>query len=751
MKDSNFVREKFLGYFDKNLHKIYPPASLLQSEKSGTLFTIAGMQQFVDVFLCQRILSHKRIATIQPCLRFNDLDNIGKTKRHHTFFEMLGSFSFGDYFKKEAIPFTFGFIADVMEIDKKYLYATVYGEDNESYEIWKNFLPESKILRVFSDDNFWRLGEFGPCGPCTEIYFDCEKKESNLDEFRESIESGSDRFLEIWNSVFMQYNNTPNGRFLLEKPCVDTGAGLERISAIINGVYDNFETPIFKDIVSEISKVQKDLSKSRMVADHMRSICFLIKEGLNPGNEGAAYALRRLIRRSFVNYENLENIVLIVTKTLSFYDLDKYNEKIIDVIKEETEDFKKTLENAKKIMESLDKIDEEAIFKLYWHLVETLKEEHIEKSRKKINVLWDKPTKKLCYVQTENISRIEFLQSQDHNILIICEESSFYPEGGGQAGDIGTFTTSTGEGVIENSIKQKVGNDDIVVHIGKVLNGEISVGQEIYLYVDKNRRLANTRAHSATHLLNDFLEKKFGCTQEGSFLEDDYLRLDLFTNCSFKDFIDEINEEINKRIYMSIDSNVKILSVDDPEITHIAEKYEKYGDKIRIVEFPDISKAPCGGTHVENTIKIGAFYAFKESSKKKNVRRIEAYTGIRAIEFLLANKRNNEIKKREKIQENFEKIEEKNWLGIKLLQCENTHSDKILKLMSKINENVIGIFNEGESTKVFAKGEENFLKKVNNAKEKLEMKGGGKDLIRLGFNKKEDFYKIKSILEDLIF
>ena len=781
MKTSDYVIEKFKNYFEKNDHYLHQYAPLAPTEQETTMFNIAGMQQFTDIFIGKKETKHKRIITIQPCLRVNDLENIGKTKRHHSFFEMLGNFSFGDYFKKEAINLAFEFLTKELNINKDYLYITVHHEDQETYDIWQEKMP-NKIIKIESDDNFWRAGNFGPCGPCTEIFFDSERERFdserennvNLNFVKTSIKNGEDRFLEIWNIVFMQYNSTVNGLEEIKNKCIDTGIGLERLVSVVDETFDNYKTDLIEPIVTEANKFVNNITHCKIIADHMRSIVFLIGEGLLPGNEGQSYVLKNLIRRALIYIDDLTPLIEITKKCLSRYTRNLiYIDNCKDILEKEQNKFIDIINNSKKLICLTKVIDETFVFKLFdtygmpieiskellidkninWDIVEELKKEHSSVSRKKLIIDFHLPTLQLDFNIYEYKSEILFLGILSDDILdykfvntinrnsgtclLITKESCFYPRGGGQDGDKGIIITNDKQFIVTDTIKQKISNSVyIIVHIGHVselTSNGISVGEIGTMKIDLQLRQANTRAHSATHLLSEFFIKKYDCKVVGSNVSNDYLRMDLETNLN--------NLKLNNLKYLLPEAELYVNNIIEQNIqrsiTH--EKFEdvvgaisgdrcNYSEIVRVVEYQGVSKQLCGGTHVKQTSDIYSFKIIEESSIRKNVRRLVAITGENAINY----KKTAEIKKEKENKilnfvDNFSMIFEAKEIFIEYYNGNN--EAKILSIIKKNPEEsyVFLLINEKTHKFILSNINDKFL---NIIKQEYSLKGGGNSNIK---------------------
>ncbi len=695
------IRKKFINFFKDKGHKHLPSSSLIPADDPTLLFTNAGMVQFKKIFLGQEKPAYSRAVTCQKCVRaggkHNDLENVGYTARHHTFFEMLGNFSFGDYFKEEAISFAWEFITKELGLDKKKIYVTVFKEDEEAREIWKKVagLPEERIVPLGEKDNFWMMGDTGPCGPCSEIIYD---QGEQFGCGRPDCGPGCDcdRFLEIWNLVFMQYERDEKGNLRpLPKGCIDTGMGLERIAAVMQGVPSNYDTDLFKPIMKKIEEISGKGYKEneetevafKVIADHVRAATFLIAEGLIPSNEGRGYVLRRIIRRAQrfgkilgIGEPFLFNLVDSVIQEYGeiYPEIQKEKENIKKILKFEEEKFLNTLETGLEILEreveELIKsgqkiIPGEVIFKLYdtygfpYDLVrdyalkkgleidlqgfERLRAQARELSRKS----WKGEIKDLPqivkeaidkgieveftgYEKLEEKSKVLFVGEEGKYLYVITEKTPFYPEGGGQVADRGEIIGKNFKGdVIEVKRSGKV-----IFHKVLVKEGGLSQGEEVILKVDKEKRESTARHHTATHLLHAALRKVLGSHvhQAGSLVSPERLRFD-FTH--FKGLtpeeLERIEKLINEWIMASYPVETFYTSREEAEkLGAIALFEEKYGEVVRVVKINEVSIELCGGTHVKNTGEIGLFKILGETSVASGVRRIEAVCGLKALEYM---------------------------------------------------------------------------------------------------------------------
>ncbi|MFQ1054076.1 alanine--tRNA ligase [Gilliamella apicola] len=706
MKSTAEIRQTFLDFFNSKGHEIVASSSLVPHNDPTLLFTNAGMNQFKDVFLGIEKRPYTRATTAQRCVRaggkHNDLDNVGYTARHHTFFEMLGNFSFGDYFKHDAIHFAWELLTskEWFNLPKEKLTVTVYETDDEAYEIWEKEIgiPKERIVRIgdnkgapYASDNFWQMGDTGPCGPCTEIFYD--HGDHIWGGPPGSAEEDGDRFIEIWNIVFMQFNRHPDGTMEpLPKPSVDTGMGLERIAAVLQHVDSNYEIDLFKKLIHDAAQViqTKDLeSKSlRVIADHIRSCAFLISDGVLPSNEGRGYVLRRIIRRA------VRHGHMLGAKEIFFYKLVKplidvmgsaavelaKNQKIVeDALKLEEEQFLKTLERGLFLLDQeLVKITDSVLpgdvaFKLYDTFgfpldltADVCREKNIsidedgfnqcmEEQRKRAresstfsvdysNVIkLDDKTEFLGYQATEasgkviaifqNGQKVENVNAGDEAIIIL-DKTPFYGESGGQIGDKGLLTSANAEFTVLDS--QKYGKS--IGHIGNLVKGSLKVGDLVTAAIDVELRERIRRNHSATHLLQAALQRILGnhVHQKGSLVNDSYLRFDFSHNQSItQEQIVEIENLVNQQIRCNLPVDVELMPIDEARNKGAMALFgEKYEDIVRVLTMGDFSIELCGGTHVNRTGDIGLFKIISESSIASGVRRIEATSGQNAMDFI---------------------------------------------------------------------------------------------------------------------
>ena len=699
---SNELRQAFLDFFHDNDHEIVASSPLVPGNDPTLLFTNAGMVQFKDVFLGDEQRSYKRATTSQRCVRaggkHNDLENVGYTARHHTFFEMLGNFSFGDYFKREAIQYGWDFLTGTLGLAPEKLWVTVFEDDDEAADIW---LKEMKIdpkrfSRLGAKDNFWAMGDTGPCGPCSEIFYDHGADVAGGPPG--SPDEDGDRYVEIWNLVFMQFDRSADGKLTpLPKPSVDTGMGLERIAAVMQGVHTNYDIDLFSRLIkatADVLGVKKDGSSSlNVIADHIRACSFLIVDGVLPGNEGRGYVLRRIIRRAIRHGKKLGTDEAFFYKLVAplaeemgeaYPELVKARAHVEKVLKKEEERFAETLDQGMEILETaiadLDgkQIPGDVVFKLYDTYgfpvdltadiarereltvdekgFETAMDQQRDRARAASkfsaaagdSLKTDAKTEFLGYDGTEASSAVVSLYKDGKSVdsltagdegAVILSSTPFYAESGGQIGDKGILV-SDGK-LFDVADTQKSGNAN--VHFGTVEQGEIRVGDSLEAVVDADRRQAIRLNHTATHLMHAALRQVLGehVTQKGSLVAADRLRFDFSHYEGVTDEqIAEIEALVNTEIRNNIAADTSLMSYDDAiESGAMALFGEKYGDKVRVLRLGDFSVELCGGTHVERTGDIGVFKITSEGGVASGVRRIEAVTGAGAMEWISANQR----------------------------------------------------------------------------------------------------------------
>lgn len=704
---SNKVRSEFLSFFKKKNHKVVKSAPMVIKNDPTLMFTNAGMNQFKDNFLGNVISDNKRIVDTQKCLRVsgkhNDLDEVGIDTYHHTMFEMLGNWSFGDYFKKEAINWAWELLTEIYKIDKESLYITIFegskkddtSKDLDAYNIWKEIIDESRIILGNKDDNFWEMGDHGPCGPCSEIHIDIRsEKEKSKTSGRDLVNKDHPEVIEIWNLVFIEFNRKMNGS--LEKlplKHIDTGMGFERLCMVLQGVKSNYDTDIFQPLIKELELVSKikygfDKEKDiaiRVIVDHLRAVSFSIADGQLPSNNGAGYVIRRILRRAIrYGYTFLDQkspFIYKLVKKLSFQLSEAYPElesqiQIIEnVIKKEESSFLITLEKGMiKLNEIIlnnktKKISGSNAFELYdtfgfpIDLTSLILRENgmsfdskefnslmsIQKNRSKSashssNEEWVKiheseQTKFIGYDELNSNSKIlryrKTKNKKNEEIYqVVFDRTPFYPEGGGQVGDTGFLEMGSGQKIkILNTIKE----NDSIIHLMDSLPKKFD--KNFNIRVDKNKRFASSSNHTATHLLHQALRNILGdhVQQKGSMVSDKYLRFDFshFSRLNRKE-LEEVQNFVNQRIIdeLELEENRNSSLKECIDNGVIALFGEKYGDVVRSVKFGK-SYELCGGTHVKNTSQIRSFIITSESAISTGIRRIEALSGIKAINFLM--------------------------------------------------------------------------------------------------------------------
>ena len=694
MMKSADIRDAFLKYFADKQHRIMPSSSLVPSNDPTLLFTNAGMVQFKDVLLGADKRDYNRAVSSQRCVRaggkHNDLENVGYTARHHTFFEMLGNFSFGDYFKREAIGYAWEFLTNVLELPKDRLWVTVHISDDEAADIWINEIGiDPNRLSRLDEDNFWQMGDTGPCGPCTEIFWD----------HGDHIPGGPpgspnddlDRYIEIWNLVFMQFERDAAGTMTpLPKPSIDTGMGLERIAAVMQGVHNNYDIDLFKHLIKAAAGVTscKDLTENslKVIADHIRSCAFLVVDGIEPSNEGRGYVLRRIIRRALRHGHSLGAKGSFFFKLVgplgevmgeAYPELLQQSDNISKVIKKEEEQFARTLDKGMGVLESAlsdlvgSELPGELVFQLYdtygfpTDLTNDIARERgysldiegydtcmdAQRTRARAasqfsvdytnTIRLDGTTEFRGYEVTELSAEIIGLYSagqavdnvsEGADVALILAQTAFYAESGGQVGDKGFLTQ--GSAVIEVSDCRKVGNHH--VHIGQVVSGQFTVGEQVEATVDKTQRHAVTLNHSATHLLHEALRQVLGehVHQKGSLVDHERLRFDFsHGEAVTAEQIRRIEHIVNAQVLRNTEVTTDVMSMDDAKAKGAMALFgEKYGDQVRVVSIGgDFSVELCGGTHVSRTGDIGLLRVSAETSVAAGIRRIESVTGMQAL------------------------------------------------------------------------------------------------------------------------
>ncbi len=697
------IRKVFRDYFAKHGHEIIPSSHLIPHNDPTLMFTNSGMVPFKNYFTGLQAPAYKSAVSVQKCVRaggkHNDLENVGFTPRHHTFFEMMGNFSFGGYFKEEAIKLAWDLLTEEFGIDKQRLYVTVFHEDTEAAALWKKIsaLTDDRIIPIYTSDNFWSMGEYGPCGPCSEIFFD--HGEHLPGGLPGTEDEGGSRYVEIWNLVFMQYEDKIDGaRSLLPKPSIDTGMGLERVAAVLQGTHDNFDIDIFKHLIQKISIITKnyDISVShRVVADHLRAICFLISDGIMPSNEARGYVLRRIMRRAMRHCHNLglkEPGLFLMTEALinqmeeEYPEIARAKNLISSVVFAEEERFLKTLENGMKILHDTksslkkgDKLDGKIAFKLYDTFgfpvdltADVLKSDGIEVDMDSFDDLMQNqrdvakaswrgsdevldedvwfellenfgPTDFIGYNFTSSSAFITaIVQNGDivdqpiaGDAVIIFNQTPFYAQSGGQIGDVGDIVCQSGKLAVLDTKKYAgaIFGHKVIIPEDKYINK----GDVVTLEVDKGKRDGASKHHSATHILHHVLRDVLGehVVQKGSFVSYNRLRFDFsHSKALLQDEIDVIEEKINKMILLNSSITIDNMKYDEAiTLGAMALFGEKYTSDVRVVSMGESSEL-CGGTHVKFTGDIGLFKIISEESVASSVRRIEAIVGLEAIEFV---------------------------------------------------------------------------------------------------------------------
>lgn len=695
-KTSADIRQAFLDFFAAKQHQIVPSAPLVPGNDPTLLFTNAGMVPFKDVFLGSEKRSYTRATSSQRCVRaggkHNDLENVGYTARHHTFFEMLGNFSFGDYFKHEAIAFGWEFLTKTLGLPEEKLWVTVFEEDDEAFDIWANDIgvPHDRIARIGAKDNFWSMGDTGPCGPCTEIFYD------HGDEVfggpPGTPDEDGDRYIEIWNLVFMQFNRHADGTMEpLPKPSVDTGMGLERIAAIMQGVHSNYEIDIFQHLIKDAAQIIdcNDLENKslRVIADHIRSCSFLIVDGVMPSNEGRGYVLRRIIRRAIRHGHKLEakgnffhKLVASLVKQMgeAYPELAQQQAIIEKVLRIEEEQFGRTLDRGMNLLEDIlsslqgDTIGGEDVFKLYdtygfpADLTADIARERMlkidhegfdkamqaqrERAQQASNFGTDyneqlkseHKTSFKGYTNHHYSATVVELFDKDGAVrellagetgVVVLDSTPFYAESGGQMGDSGQLVLTDGVFEVHDTIK--IG--DAFAHKGTA-HTTIQINNRVKAEIDVERREAIVKNHTATHLLHSALRRVLGehVTQKGSLVGPDKLRFDFshFEGVT-KDEIREVEAMVNSQIRGNQQRDTELMQIDEAKAKGAMALFgEKYDDEVRVVTLGDFSVELCGGVHVERTGDIGLFKIISEAGIAAGIRRIEAVTADGALQFI---------------------------------------------------------------------------------------------------------------------
>ncbi len=716
MQTANDIRRTFLDYFAKQGHQIVESSPLVPRNDPTLMFTNAGMVQFKNVFTGAEQRPYKRATTSQKCVRaggkHNDLDNVGYTARHHTFFEMLGNFSFGDYFKDDAIAFAWNLITKEYGLPADKLLVTVHSSDEDAAAIWRKVagLSDDRIIRIPTDDNFWRMGDTGPCGPCSEIFFD--HGPSIAGGPPGSPEQDGDRFIEIWNLVFMQYEQLgPDNLVALPKPSIDTGMGLERLAAVLQGQHDNYDIDLMRALIvasADATKTSPDGAHAvshRVIADHLRSSSFLIADGVLPSNEGRGYVLRRIMRRAMRHAHMIGAVEPLMHRLVSalvqqmgdaYPELIRARALIVETLKLEETRFKQTLDRGLRLLEDeVGRLGEsqplagEVAFKLYdtygfpLDLTQDVLRSQgravdeagfkasMDEQRRKARESWagsgEVGTEKLWYEIKDELGATEFFgydtevaegkvtalikgdarvesAAAGEEILVVVNQTPFYGESGGQAGDTGVIFSANGAEFTVSDTQKKLGA--VWAHVGAVTKGSLKVGDVVELRVDSARRSAIRANHSATHLLHEALRNRLGdhVTQKGSLVAPERLRFDVSQPVGLTaEDIAAVEDEVNRRILGNSDVITRLMSPDEARADGAMALFgEKYGDEVRVVSMGGAHGSAdraysielCGGTHVRRTGDIGVFKIVSEGAVAAGVRRIEALTGAGAKAWL---------------------------------------------------------------------------------------------------------------------
>jgi len=701
---SSAIRKSFLDFFSSKGHTVVPSSPLVPGNDPTLLFTNAGMVQFKDVFTGQDKRAYTRAVSSQRCVRaggkHNDLENVGYTARHHTFFEMLGNFSFGDYFKQDAIKYAWEYLTTVLKLPTEKLWVTVYAEDDEAYDIWHNDIgvPKERIVRIgdnkgarYASDNFWAMGDTGPCGPCTEIFYD--HGEGIYGGPPGSPEEDGDRYIEIWNNVFMQFNRDEAGTMHpLPKPSVDTGMGLERISAVMQHVHSNYEIDLFQALIAAAARETQttDLTNNslKVIADHIRACSFLIVDGVIPGNEGRGYVLRRIIRRAIRHGYKLgaraaffHRLVpdLAAVMGEAYPELVKAQDRVMDILRQEEERFFETIEHGMGILESALKalpaggtFDGGLAFKLHDTYgfpldltADICREANVSVDTAAFDAAMAQQKAQaraagkfklgagLDYSGTATIFHGYDTLTHDGTVLalyrdgsavnelkegelgvVVLDHTPFYAESGGQAGDRGVLQSTNGAFEVEDTQKIQA---QVFGHHGVVKTGSLVVGDAVLARVDEDNRARTMRNHSVTHLMHKALREVLGehVQQKGSLVDADKTRFDFVQPSPMTDAqIREVEARVNAEILANTATQARVMPIEEAQKTGAMMLFgEKYGDEVRVLDIGS-SRELCGGTHVARTGDIGAFKILLETGVAAGIRRVEATTGTGVLAHL---------------------------------------------------------------------------------------------------------------------
>ena len=703
------IRSTFLNFFQSKGHAIVPSSPVVPGDDPTLLFTNAGMNQFKDVFLGFDKRPYRRAATAQKCIRaggkHNDLENVGYTARHHTFFEMLGNFSFGDYFKHDAIQFAWQLLTEHFKLPKDKLWVTVYAEDDEAYEIWNKVVgvPAERIVRIgdnkggrYMSDNFWMMGDTGPCGPCTEIFYDHGPEVAGGPPG--SPNEDGDRYIEIWNNVFMQFNRTEDGvMHKLPKPSVDTGMGLERLAAVLQHVHSNYEIDLFAFLLDAAQTAVKaaaggaDVDATspslKVIADHIRACTFTVVDGVIPGNEGRGYVLRRIARRGIRHgyklgarkpffYTLVAPLAAVMGE--AYPELRRDMARVTEVLKVEEERFFQTIANGMEILETaLSKgarqVDGDTAFKLHDTFgfpldltADVCRERGVTVDEAGFNAAMNRQREQaraagkfkmaqgleysgdattfhgyehlVCehsrvtaiYVEGSSVNRAK----AGDDAVIVLDHTPFYAESGGQAGDTGELRNARSRVLVEDTVKVQAA---VHGHQGRVVEGEVEVGDSLVARVDGERRARTVRNHSATHLMHKALREVLGAhvQQKGSLVNADRTRFDFAHNAPVSDAqVAQIEAMVNAEILANAATQARVLPIEEAQKSGAMMLFgEKYGDEVRVLDIGS-SRELCGGTHVQRTGDIGLFKIVAEGGVAAGIRRVEAVTGDNALAYL---------------------------------------------------------------------------------------------------------------------
>jgi alanyl-tRNA synthetase len=702
MKSSD-IRSKFLEYFAGKGHAVVASSPLVPGNDPTLLFTNSGMVQFKDVFLGQDRRAYTRATTSQRCVRaggkHNDLENVGYTARHHTFFEMLGNFSFGDYFKRDAIQFAWDLLTRVYKLPPEKLWTTVYHTDDEAYDLWTKTIgvPKERCVRIgdkpgapkFQSDNFWQMADTGPCGPCTEIFWDHGPGMAGGPPG--SKDADGDRYVEIWNLVFMQYNRDEKGVMTpLPKPCVDTGMGLERIAAVLQGVHDNYQIDLFQDLIKAAARETgaKDLSSNslKVIADHIRATSFLIVDGVIPSNEGRGYVLRRIIRRAIRHGYKLDQtkpffhrIVGDLARVMggAYPELSKAQERVTQVLRQEEERFAETLENGMKVLEGAltreDRmLDGETVFQLYdtFGFPVDLTADIARERGVRVDYAGFEAAMGRQRERARSASKFQAGASVDYRGaktefkgydtlhlsakvvalyregspadsltagepgVVVLDQTPFYAESGGQVGDRGDLVGASGTFSVADT--QKI-QPDVFGHHGMLKTGTLKVGDKVEARVDADLRRRTMRNHSVTHIMHKALREVLGphVQQKGSLVDADKTRFDFSHDKPMSDEeIRQVELRVNNEIMQNTPTRAQVMPIEEAKNSGAVMLFgEKYGDEVRVLDIGS-SREFCGGTHVERTGDIGVFKLYSEGGVAAGVRRVEAATGGNALAMM---------------------------------------------------------------------------------------------------------------------